>query len=557
MQRFSRTAVFVLGCVAATAWTPPAAHTQSASCLVSTLNGDVQGVDRGESCAFLGIPYAAPPVGQLRWKPPQPASPWTVLNAVTPPPNCPSIQLPARVLSGNEDCLKLNIWVRNPLPSKPAPVIVWLHTGAFFGASANFPSHNGERLAVERGVIVVAPNYRLGPFGFLAHTALASEDPWHPASGNYGLMDQRAALAWVRENISQFGGDPTKVTLAGTSAGAESVGLHLVSPSSAGLFQRAIVQSGAVTVRWPAHSEVESQGAAFATALGCTNPSDVLACLRSKTRDQVLLALSQGTQQVSARPDTVYWLPIVDGVEIPDQPRFLFESGAFHQVPTIIGTNRDEGWGAFITRSFPSGPDSIQYEDWIFNEFGPDASGMLAAYPATNGTFEAEPLARLVGDAQFVCEARRLARLIERTKTPVFLYSYEYEIDSLAVDHVIHGVETNILFGNDYVPPIFASHTLDASDLVLHSTMAGYWTRFAISGNPNRPRRSMYSTSDEPTVVHWPAFTHPREAGRGSDKYLVLDSIVREGKRQREKQCDFLEPFFFRSILAGVPASTP
>ena len=547
MQRAVSTAVSVIVC----AWSvtaPRTVHTQSASCLVSTLNGPVQGVDGGDSCVFAGIPYAAPPLGELRWKPPQPAPAWTFLNANNTQSNCPSIRLPDRVLTGNEDCLKLNVWVRDPLPTVPAPVIVWLHTGAFFGGSANLAFHNPQRLVRESGAIVVMPNYRHGPFGFLAHSALTAEDPLHPASGNYGLMDQRAALEWVRDNIAQFGGDPHNVTLAGTSAGGESAGLHLVSPASGGLFHRAIVQSAAVTVRWPDRAEAELQGTALATALGCTG-SDVLSCMRSKSRNEVLLALSQGTQQVAARPETVYWMPIVDGVEIPNQPRFLFESGAFNQVPTIVGTNRDEAWGAFVTRSFSAGPDPTQYETWVFDEFGSDAPQMLALYPPPSTPSAAEEMARLASDVQFVCEARRMARLIERTRTPTYLYSYDYEIDGLVLDHVIHGLEANILFGNDYTTPAFpANHPLDASDFALHSAMAGYWTRFATTGNPN---------SDDESIVHWPAFKQPTAGGRGSSKHLVLDLNVREGMRLREQQCDFLEPFFFRSILAAVPASTP
>ena len=192
--------------------------------------------------------------------------------------------------AGNEDCLKLNVWVRNPLPSTPAPVIVWLHTGGFVAASANFASHDGRHFTEETGVIIVAPNYRLGPLGFLVHSALAAEDPNHAVSGNYGLLDQRKALEWVRDNIAAFGGDPNNVTIAGTSAGADSVGLHLVSPGSQGLFHRAIIESGTPTLQWPTHAESIAQGDAFATALGCVDPITLLACLRGKTFAQVLTA---------------------------------------------------------------------------------------------------------------------------------------------------------------------------------------------------------------------------------------------------------------------------
>jgi para-nitrobenzyl esterase len=523
-------------------------HTQGMSCQVTTGNGAIQGLDRGASCAFLGIPYAAPPLGAQRWRPPQPASPWTLLNATAPPPNCPTVQMPAGTPAGNEDCLKLNIWVSNPPPSQPAPVVVWLHTGAFFGASANFAGHNGQRLVEETGVIVVSPNYRLGPLGFLAHDALASEDPAHPSSGNYGLLDQRAALVWVRDNIDRFGGDPDRVTIAGTSAGGDSVGLHLVSPGSGGLFHRAIVQSGYPTVRWPFHAEASLQGKAFSDALGCTDIAQVLPCMRSRSRDQVLLALAQATQQVAEPPGKVYWQPVVDGLEIPDQPRDLVEAGAFHRVPTIIGTNRDEGAGSFITRSFPAGVSVEQYEGWLATEFGASAPLVLAAYPPEGFASPGDAMARVLGDGQFVCEARRLGRMIAETETRTFVYSYEHEIDDLFLDRVIHGVEGNIIFGNHYVPPLFASHTLDAADQSLHAAMAGYWARFAASGTPN---------IDDDEVVRWPAFKDPQGEGRGSNKHIVFGTPISSDKRLREGLCNFWDPFFFRTMLGGSPAAQP
>jgi para-nitrobenzyl esterase len=520
------------------------ASTRQTACLVSVSTGDVQGVDTGASCTFLGIPYAASTAGANRWRPPQPAAPWpAVFPANTPPASCASLSATGAP-TGSEDCLKLNVWAPNPLTAG-APVIVWIHTGSFTSASANFAGTNGRRLAEETGVIVVAPNYRLGPFGFLSHPALAAEDP-HGSSGNYGLLDQQAALRWVRDNIATFGGDASNVTLAGTSAGGQSTGLHLVSPASEGLFHRAIVQSGYPTSRWASAQEAQLQGEALATALGCSDPSEVPACLRSQLRDAVLNALPVGMSQVAEPSGRVFWEPIVDGYVIPDQPRALFEAGTFFHVPTIVGFNRDEGWGAFITRSFPSGVTLEDYEAWVATEFGANASDVLGRYPAAPFASPTEAMARVVGDVQFVCEARRLARAIERTGAPVYLYSYDYEIDALSVDHVIHGVESNIVFGNAYVPPQFATHALDAADLALHAQMAGYWTRFASTGNPN---------VDDDSVVHWPAFKHPTGQGRGADKYIVFDAAIREGLRPREAECDFFERFFFRSVLAGLPAS--
>jgi para-nitrobenzyl esterase len=541
----------VLATVAGTTRHRPANH--GAPCLVDSPHGPVQGLDFGASCAFLGIPYAASTAGNNRWKPPEPAAPWgpAVLNATTPPPGCPSINQATGALIGSEDCLRLNIWSGQPQNGELAPVIVWLHTGAFSFASANFAGTNGRRLAEETGVIVVAPNYRLGPFGFLAHAALEAEDPGRSSTGNYGLLDQRAALAWVGDHIEDFGGDPHNVTLAGTSAGGLSTGLHLVAPGSAGLFQQAIVQSAHPTSYWATRDEAVLQGDAFATSLGCTSPADVLACMRAATRDQVLTALGLAAQQVVAPANRVFWEPIVDGFEIPDQPRVLFEQGDFEAVPTIIGANRDEGWGNFITRSFPAGVTTAQYEAWVAAEFGPHAPSVLSMYPAADFTSAEEAMARVVGDGQFSCEARRLADLIadgglrgrgphdnhgtgRRTKSAVFLYSYEHEIDDLSLDHVIHGVETNIIFGNNYAPP-FASHVLDAGDIALHVVMALAWTRFAETGDPN-------------PFAEWPEYR------KNHERHIVFDANIGNDEDLGGGVCAFWNGFFFRTMLGSPEA---
>ncbi len=341
--------------------------------------------------------------------------------ATTAPFGCPSLNA-AGTPGGDEDCLKLNVWVRDPFPTQPAPVIVWLHTGSFVSASANFASHNGRHLAEETGAIVVAPNYRLGPLGFLVHTALAAEDPAHPVSGNYGLLDQRAALEWVRQNIAAFGGDPNNVTLAGTSAGADSVGLHMVSPGSAGLFHRAIIESGTPTIRWPNHAESASQGDDFAIALGCADAATVASCMRNRTFQQVLLALPLSTQQVITPAGRVHWNPVVDGLELPDQPRLLLQAGQFHQVPTIVGFTRDEGAG-FIPRTFPAGATLAQYEAWVADEFGADGPAVLGMYPAADYPLPGDAMARVLGDGQFVCEGRRFSRALQRrSDTRVLLF---------------------------------------------------------------------------------------------------------------------------------------
>jgi para-nitrobenzyl esterase len=537
MSQLLRPLVLAAMLVAALPLLRPDTHAR-ATCFVTTTSGDVQGLDVGPSCTFLGIPYAAPPTMGLRWKPPQPPAPWlTPFSATVAPASCVN----------SEDCLTLNVWARHPLPGTLAPVIIWLHTGGFVATSANFAPHNGRRFAEETGVIIVAPNYRLGPLGFLAHRALAAEDPLRGVSGNYGLIDQRAAMQWVHDNIAAFGGDPANVTIAGTSAGAHSVGLHLVSPASQGLFQHAIIQSGAPTIRWPTEVESFEQGDALATALGCLTPATVLTCLRGKTRAQIQAALPLGSEGVlEPPPGRGFWQPVVDGVELPDQPRLLFEVGRFHQVPTILGFMRDEGAGQFITRSFPSGVTLAEYESWLSSEFGFLAPAVQAQYPAESYAQPFDAMAQVVGDGQFVCEGRRLARVLADFHTPVYFYSYDYVIDDVFPDRANHGLEGNILFGNNYALPQFPNHVLDAADLVLHGQMAGYWARFAANGHPN---------IDDETVVHWQSFRDPQgEPGRGAGRYLQFDTNIRTDKRLRESACDFWEPYFLKSMLGKVPA---
>jgi para-nitrobenzyl esterase len=516
------------------------AQSSDDACVVTTPSGVVRGVLRGTGCTYLGIPYATPPVGALRWKPPQPKAPWVpaVLSATVAPPNCSLINPPTTGQpTGSEDCLMLNIWAP-PRPAQ-APVIVWFHPGNFQAASANLAAANGERFAQERNAIVVAPNYRLGPFGFLAHSALTLEDPAYRSSGNYGLLDQRAALVWVRDHIAAFGGDPRNVTIVGASAGSQSVNFHLVSPASAGLFHKAIMQSGFVTARWTNAKEAEAQGEQVARALQCTDARTVLACLRSKTRDQVLRALPLEQAQI-LETEAVQWSPIVDGLEIPDQPRDLYRQGRFVRVPLIVGVNRDEGW-TFVDRSFPGSLDTAQYETTVRGEFGADAPAVLSLYPASAFPSPKDALSQLTGDAEFACEARRVARLMSQARVDVYFYSFEHTVDAVTPGRAFHGLETNLVFGNNFGPP--SNHVLTAADLGLFQTISGYWGRFAGTGNPTAPG-----------VARWPLFRVDRYPIL-SDRFVVLDDAVTDANRFRERQCNFWDRFYFRSVIGTVPAS--
>lgn len=526
------------------------AHGQADTCLVTTLQGDVRGIVRSHSCEFRGVPFGASTAGARRWIPPVAADPWApaVLDATLPAPVCPQIN-PAGVPVGTEDCLKLNIWSPNPHNGPPLPVIVWLHGGSFISASGAFAGQNGTRFVEEQDAVVVAPNYRLGPFGFLGHRAFASESGDYPSTGNYGFLDQRLALEWVRTHIAAFGGDPNRITIAGQSAGGLSVSLHLVSPGSHGLFDRAIMQGGFASYRWRTRQDGEPQADALATALGCTDSAQMLICLRAKTWDQVLRALPVGTEQF-AETGRTHWSPVVDGLVIPDQPRWLYEVGAFSRVPIIIGSNRDEGW-TWVNRSFPGAMTEEQYESALATEFGADAPAILSAYPTAEHDSPKDALAQAVTDAEYACGAERLARLIERTNTPVYLYQFEYVVDAVAPGRSVHSLDTNFLFGTNIGVPLLpppTTYALSAEDLAFSRLMAGYWRRFADGGDPN---------TDDDTVLHWQAYNRPAADGRGADKYLILDHPITTGKRLREAQCLLWEPYFFRSITAAVPAHTP
>src|SRR5215813_3122463 len=322
--------------------------------VVTTSDGRVRGISSEGVDRFLGIPYAAPPVGDLRWRPPQPHAPWRGVRDATAFANhCPQVPSPYGQGSITEDCLYLNVFRPghdegedegdegdNEGHDRRLPVMVWIHGGALLVGESD--DYDPVRL-VRHGVVLVSMNYRLGVLGFLAHPALTAESPDH-ASGDYGIMDQQAALRWVRRNIRSFGGDPSRVTIFGESAGGLSVHTHLASPLSAGLFHRAIVESGAYALSQPPLATAEAQGTAVAAAAGCSDQT--ASCLRSAPVDRLLAAL---------RVSTV--IPDVDGKVLPQTIQAAFTSGNFNRVPVIEGSNHDE-WRLFVALNIDlvSGP---------------------------------------------------------------------------------------------------------------------------------------------------------------------------------------------------------
>ncbi|MFZ1996276.1 MAG: carboxylesterase family protein [Solirubrobacteraceae bacterium] len=346
-------------------WSWGHGHHHPSSLVVPTRDGALQGETAAGVDQWLGIPYAAPPVGSLRWKPPEPAAAWHgVRPALTLPPACPQLPSGNGPRSENEDCLYLSIY-------RPAgvsrherlPVLVWIHGGGLTTGSGN--QHNGALMATTNHIEVVSINYRLGMFGFLALPSLSAESPDH-ASGDYGLQDQEAALRWTHWNIAGFGGDPRNVTIAGESAGGYSVCSLLTSPPVRGLFQRAVIQSGSC-ISTPL-SSAEQSGAAFASALGCSDPSSAASCMRSKTPAQLL----DDPQYPGALS------PTSGGPELPVPPASAVSAGRFDHVPLLIGTNHDEA--RTFAQGFANAPESV-YVQTIDSEFGANAGKVLAEYP--------------------------------------------------------------------------------------------------------------------------------------------------------------------------------
>jgi para-nitrobenzyl esterase len=491
--------------------------------LIHLADGDVQGGVNGSTRQFLGIPFAAPPVGARRWRPPAPVVPWQgTLQATAFASGCPqlaSIQGPG---STNEDCLYLNVWTPEPAPTKPRPVMVWFHGGGNQNGAAGdpvpFPGYTGHFydahvLAQERNVVVVTINYRLNLFGFFAHSALAGEDPSYPYAGNQGLLDQRAALRWVRANIRAFGGDAKKVTIFGESAGSADVCYQIVSPGSRGLFRRAISESGGCTTRQRTPAEGAASAAALAAAVGCAGAADELGCLRQVPVATLLAQLPQGT---GGLPGLTGFQPVVDGGFLPAQPRALFDAGHYARVPYLLGSNTDEGTLFFL--GVPPVTTEAEYLAALAARFGSLAPQVAAVYPASSFPSPQAALARAFGDFILVCTTYDTARRAAAGGAHTYLYNFARVLPIPVLEQLgfgaFHGSEIVYVFGS-ITPPT-------PDDGLIGQTIRGYWTRLARGGNPNGGG-----------AVRWPRYRSASDLRMNLD---VEPSVV-SGFRRRE--CDF------------------
>ncbi len=459
-----------------------AATPAAAQPVVNAPTGSVRGEALDGVNVYRGLPYARPPVGRLRWRPPEELAPWRgTRDATAFGPVCP--QLGGRPGSiyyeplpeMSEDCLSLNIWV--PANARNAPVLVWIHGGSLIAGSGRQAMYDGEAMA-RRGIIVVSINYRLGMLGFLAHPALSTESR-QGISGNYGLLDQIAALRWVNRNIAAFGGDPANVTIAGESAGALSVMYVMAAPSARNLFARAILQSAYMisapelrTKRYDRFS-AEEIGTWLQGQLGAPD----LASLRATSAE----ALVAGSVRAGYFP-----FPTVDGRIVPDQLVSVFDRGEQARVPVIAGFNSGEIRSLrFLAPPPPA--DAAAYEAAIRERYGDLADAFLRLYPAGN---LAETVLLPPRDALYGWTAERLVAKQTAAGAPGFLYYFDHSYpaaDALNL-HGFHAAEIPYVFGNmARTAPAWPRAPDTLEERALGEAMLSYWTSFARSGRPTAP----------------------------------------------------------------------
>lgn len=457
----------------------------SAGSTVIVTGGTIHGISTSWGFAFRGIPYAAPPIGHLRWRPPQPPVAWQgVRDATRFAPSCPQAASPffppGRL---SENCLYLNVSTPTLRHSAHRPVLVWIHGGGFTQDAAR--NYDGSKLA-QSGLVIVTINYRLGALGFLAHPALAARPGG--SAGNYGLMDQQAALRWVRHNIARFGGDPDNVTIAGQSAGGVSVLAQLVSRGARGLFQRAIVQSGAFALHQQSLASAEAAGEAFAAKAGC--PSQTARCLR-----HLPVAKLVSNFPGSAIPG------VVDGKLLAESIGTALRQGRFAHVPVLNGIVHNEEWlfvaglgvavsnGTFVLVP-PVTPEN--YADVIAATVGVSparAQAIAAEYPPSAYGAAIVALSTLLSDANFACPALQVDRWTSR-RVPTFGYQFNddnapqrFTKPNVLPPIATHGSEIQYLFGQPNLPFPGAPFTTDQRVLSHH--MRAAWASFAATGSPS------------------------------------------------------------------------
>ena len=496
--------------------TPPPVRAQA-----TVEQGVLRGQDLGASIAFLGVPYAAPPVGALRWQAPAAAGPWSgVRDATSFASACIHLNTENVVQGGSEDCLYLNVWTPSVAPAKALPVLVWIHGGFYLNGAGSLPGYNGRYLSEHGPAVVVTLNYRLGALGFINHPALDAESATG-TSGNYGIMDQIAALGWVQRNIGKLGGDPKQVMIFGASAGGGSTCLLYTSPLAQGLFSSAIAESTSC------NAVVSSVGGektfnTLATNLGCSPGASFLSCLRSKDAQAVMTAYPTSYTNLTSHR----WSVWVDGHVVPDLPMNVIAQGKQNKVPFIIGTTSNE-YSTLMSHYLTTPPaNELDYETAARSMVGVAAgNAALPHYLASDYPSYAEALISMASDRFMVCPTRTVARAIAKSGAPVrrYLFDHTYESGNSAALGAGHYMDVPFQFHNLAIEGFVASPAEGA----LSDTMVGYWTRMAAQGDPNGAGAPV-----------WPAYD------AAADLTLVLDDIVHATPAGvRTAPCDFWDAF--------------
>jgi para-nitrobenzyl esterase len=438
-------------------------------------DGALQGVEGDEYVKFLGIPYAAPPTGDLRWRAPQPVEPWSgVRDASRFGPSCiqPSFPTSVAVLDPgvqSEDCLYLNVWAPKNAGGRKLPVMMWIHGGSYILGSGSWRMFDGAALA-RQDVVYVSINYRLNYFGFFAHPALTDENA-DGLLGNYGILDQIAALKWIQRNIAAFGGDPDNVTVFGESAGGTFTNLLMISPLSKGLFHRAIVQSAPTFQRWPrlqrseGLSKPEAAGQKHAARIGA---GDDLRALRAVPAEQVL---GDPSRVIAAGLG-----PIIDGKILVEREAEAYEAGLQHRLPLMIGATDFE---ASLMAAYPMPANAL------VASLGPDTARTLAVYDPEGIRTDEQVANDIFGDRQFVAPARYIAKLAANHQ-PVYHYHFSYVPESLrgAVQGAEHGSDVGFVFDAGGAAALHPFVDTDETR-AMAKAMTTYWTNFARTGDPN------------------------------------------------------------------------
>ena len=476
--------------------------------VVQTVSGPVRGLAENGTVAFLGVPFAKPPVRELRFASPQPPEPWTeVLNTTEFAPGCiqkcelPSLMCPPKL---SEDCLYLNVYKPDKEPPKGSggwPVYVFIHGGSFTEGAGGVPAYNGYSFALRGDIVLVNMNYRLGALGWLAYKEI---------EGNFGLQDQRLALKWVQDNIGRFGGDKSKVTVGGESAGGISVISHLVSPLSQKLFHKAIIESGPLALPFNQYKNPNKQYTEFVNDANCIEAQYVAQCLRSKSVESLLEI--QENMVVIPFPHPFHfllpWMPTYGNEEIPYHPYLAFKSGNFNKVPLIAGSNVEDG-RPFIYSALNFTLNKVEYELILGTLFGVNAPRVLGYY-ASNDIDNREIFSQLATDVIMTCGARFIAESYHKAKLPAFAYTFGYGFVStfwgpyspFCEGHSCHGGELPFVFD------LFAEKSMRhlvhiITDELMGNVMNDYWIDFVKKDISSEKPRFQPADASGPSLPDW------------------------------------------------------